>query len=95
MRTVYKYELIIDDYIEISTHRGAETLTVQMQENTICLWMLVDPSLPEEKRTFRMAGTGHPISESRLKYVGTFQLLNGKLIFHLFELFKREVTNAL
>ena len=84
---IFKYPIKPGDYVEIEMPIGAQVLDVQVQHNQPCLWALVDPELPKEKRYFRFAGTGHPIKEdlSQLSHIGSFQLLEGALVFHLFE----------
>ena len=85
---VFKYQIEIDDYVEVEMPIGSRILDVQTQHECPCIWALVDPGLPTEKRRFRFAGTGHPIKEnpSQLIHIGTFQMMQGRLIFHLFEI---------
>lgn len=65
---------------------GAMVLSVQVQRMMPYIWALVDPDLPPlEERLFYVVGTGHPLSDNPGKYIGTFQLLEGGLVFHLFE----------
>jgi len=52
------------------------------------LYALVDLDAKLETRKFRFAGTGHPIKERDLKYIGTFQLQGGNFVGHLFEIKK-------
>jgi hypothetical protein len=87
MVTVWKYPVTIIDDWTISLPAGAQVLTVANQGEQACLWALVDPSQPTtERRRFRIAGTGHPIGTSDdLRYINTFQLMAGALVFHLFE----------
>ena len=47
-KTIWKYKLKIDILQEIIMPIGARILSVQMQSNTPCLWVLVDP---KEKNT--------------------------------------------
>jgi len=87
MRRVYKYVLPIVDDMPLMLPLGAKILSVQNQNGNPCLWALVDP---DEKthvvRHFRMAGTGHDIDAyTDMVYIGTFQLHDGHLAFHLFE----------
>lgn len=49
------------------------------------LWVLVDPNAPEEPRSFSVYGTGHFMPDNPGTFIGTFQMLGGDLIFHLFE----------
>lgn len=86
MKTIWKYILEMRDDLAVEMPVGAELLAVQLQGGAPCLWALVDPSLHKEVRYFRLAGTGHRISaDEKLKYVGTFQMHGGTLVFHLFE----------
>ena len=87
-RTIWKFELNFTDNQEVEIPIDAEILTVQTQGEVLCLWALVDPTLEKEKRTFEVFGTGHSIhydmGVSRI-YIGTFQLHEGSLVFHVFE----------
>lgn len=88
MKKVFKYDIKPEHIIEIQLPKNAEILTAQTQLycGTPMLWALVDPDAKPELRKFRLAGTGHQIDETNLKYINTFQLNNGLLVFHLFEI---------
>ena len=88
MKTVFKYPLQVKDKQEIQMPVGAEILCVQVQGGTPCLWAKVDTEAAYDiKRTIRIYGTGHHINQDEpLDYIGTFQLENGVLVFHVFEL---------
>lgn len=67
---------------------GSEILTVQNQNEDAFIWVLVDPNKETEERFFEVYGTGHSINYDmgvERKYIGTFQIGNGALVFHLFE----------
>jgi hypothetical protein len=86
MKTVWKYILDVVDYQQIDMPRGAEILSVQAQGGTACIWVLVDPTNDKELRGVHMHGTGHPIDiAGHGRFVGTFQLLDGRLVLHLWE----------
>ncbi len=90
MKSVYKYPLPMDeDDFTIFLPKGAEVLTIQIQGETPCLWALVDPYAKQESRSFHIAGTGHPIHSPangwEWKFIDTFQLRGGGLVFHVFE----------
>jgi len=86
MKTVWKYTLGAEDYIDVDLPMGATVLSVQEQMGQPQMWVLVDESNPVyEQRRFRLAGTGHPINDENIKFVGTFQLYGGSFIGHLFE----------
>ena len=69
----------------VSIPIGAEILTVQEQYGEPKLWALVDPSAEKEERKFVVYGTGHPVKENPGKYINTFQMNGGTLVFHVFE----------
>ncbi|MCP4552476.1 MAG: hypothetical protein GY834_10655 [Bacteroidetes bacterium] len=87
MLVIYKYPVIPNDEICIEMPEDAQILTVDTQFGKPQIWALVNPQNPLEKRHFRMAGTGHSIDEKQnLHHLGTFQMDEGTLIFHLFEI---------
>lgn len=86
MKKIYKYILAATDVQTISLPENAEILTVQTQNETPCIWVELDPELPSTvTREFRIFSTGHPMIDYNGKYIGTFQLRGGSLVFHLYE----------
>lgn len=92
MQTIWKFPVHIRNSFDLDMPVGAEVLTVQTQligdVAQIAypqIWAIVDPDLPNEVRSFRLRGTGQPFDGTEGKYIGTFQALNGQLIWHLFE----------
>lgn len=89
MKAVWKFELSVTDMQTVEMPKGAILLTVQGQYDSPMLWALVELGETQtEKRDFRLAGTGHPIEQENIVYVGTFQLHNGTFVAHLFEVRK-------
>jgi len=87
MKTVYKFPFTVQDEICLQMPKGAQILSVQMQHGVPVIWALVDPDrdTPVVERQFHLAGTGHPLPNALGKFVGTFQMMNGDLVLHLFE----------
>lgn len=85
---VFKYPLNPTGLIVLNLPQGAKPLHVSLQHERLCLWTLVDPDAPMEKRYFRLVGTGHEIAEApeRLRFVNTFFVDGGNFVFHLFEI---------
>jgi len=84
MKTVWKYELQIQDQQSVLLPAGAEVLTVAVQNGVPCLWATVDPSRGTKVAVVQMRGTGHPMDfEGDAEYVGTLFLHDGKLVFHV------------
>lgn len=89
MRTVYKYPIPVRDEIILDLPAGAEVIHVDQQDEQTMLWALVDPDAPKVFRRFRLAETGHPLGDDDvLHHVGSYMLMNGALVFHLFEAVK-------
>lgn len=86
MRVIYKYPLP-SAINSVALNANAEILCVQLQENVITMWALVDTDNPIINRTFAVYGTGNEI-ESFSKYVGTVQ--QNQFVWHVFELENNE-----
>ena len=87
MKKIFKYPLEIIDTQFIELPLGAEILTAQIQGDQLCLWAMVN-ALPEaikKNRRIEIIGTGYPVPTGELKYISTFQVMDGSLIFHVFE----------
>lgn len=86
MRKIYKYPVEVADIQTILLPLGAQILSVQEQNGQPYIWAILDTETDSEPRRFRLYGTGHNIeTDNVLKYIGTFQLLCGRLVYHLFE----------
>lgn len=90
MRVIWKYPVPIVDTFALEMPKGAEVLTVQVQGGDAQMWALLDPDRPKVERCFRLLGTGHPLGVGEVsdrfgRYVGTFQIAGGSLVWHLFE----------
>lgn len=83
MKTIWKYEIPLEDTFSLSMPEGAQVLTVQLQGGIPSLWAMVEPSAPQEERRFAVIGTGNPIGEVG-DYIATIQLHGGELVFHVF-----------
>lgn len=91
MKRIFKYDVPATDHFELELPLNAEILTFQSQRESFCIWAIIEEGLNDEKRYFRLAGTGHDLTEDSTrikKYIGTAQIAGGGLVFHLFELHK-------
>lgn len=87
MKTVYKYQLDLNDINIIRLPRDYQLLCVQMQFNTPCIWALVEPENEPVERKVRIVGTGHPFpDEEQYTYLGTITVSAGvnALWLHVF-----------
>ena len=85
--TVWKFPMRIADVAVAEMPKGARLLRAGIQNDTFCVWALVDPEAPKVERRVRIAGTGHPIAADLTEvYVNTFEMHGGALVFHVFDL---------
>jgi hypothetical protein len=83
---IFKYEIPIEDDCELMLPKNAKILSFQIQNDKPVIWAIVDVHRELETRKFMLRGTGHTVDETKIKsYLGTIQLLQGSLVFHLFE----------
>ena len=85
MRTIHKYPLQTCDEQVIEMPVGAEILCVQVQNGVACLWASVETTFGLSGVRIYTFGTGHPLPAAELRYVGTYQLDGGSLVFHVYE----------
>ena len=86
MKQIFKYSVESLGNFEVEMPTGAQILTVQTQGAEPVLWAEVNPENEMEVRKFRVIGTGKEIADDGERvYVGTFQMVGGGLIWHLFE----------
>lgn len=88
MKTIHKFDLYTDDRPRIMMPRGAVPIHVAIQHGKPRLWAIVETDEPMEPHFFITHGTGHPLAPDIGAHIGSYQLLEGALVFHLFEVTK-------
>jgi len=86
METIWKYSLgqVKNSYV-IPMQEDAEILYLEVQYGEPCIWAKVNTDAPKAERKFKLYGTGHQHEVIGGKYIGSFMLYSGSLVFHLFE----------
>ena len=97
MKTIYKYQIDLQNLDKIFEVPLDRFLTAQLQYGSIMVWAAIDTNLPKQKIKFDVYGTGDPQADTTGKnYLGTVQCLSGNIVLHVFwsyAEFKREYTN--
>src|SRR5690606_36639864 len=83
MQTICKYRLDVTEAQILTVTKGAELLTVQMQNGQPHIMARLDTDPPSKTRTIVMVGTGRLIADDDLTYVGTVQI--GAYVWLYFE----------
>jgi len=86
-RAIHKYELRPITEQTVSMPGSARILCVQVQRDTPCLWALVDTDKELFDRTIITLNTGQEIEPPGFEgeYIGTYQLMGGTLVKHVYE----------
>ena len=85
MKSIWKFPLDIMDEQKVFMPEDSLILSVQVQNGVPCIWAMVDTGKPKIDRTFVIVGTGQLCDMDSLEFIGTFQMFEGNLVFHLFE----------
>ena len=84
MRTIYRYPLISQHYIELP--KGACILSAAYWKNNISIWAEVDTKEEELCRyKIGLYGTGHSLPEDPGRLINLVVMPREGLIFHVFE----------
>ena len=85
IKSIWKYELVGVDRQEIVVPKDSEILCVQYQRGNPCVWVKVNPKEKEKDvLVIWTHGTGHEFDDSNYNYLGTYQMGDGILVFHVF-----------
>lgn len=85
MKTVYKYSLDITNEQVLALPVGAVILSVANQHEGIVMYALVDKNVKGlQGQKIYIHGTGHEVYGENLAFIGTVELLGGRLMFHVF-----------
>jgi hypothetical protein len=71
------------DVIEVELPTVRDILDCQLQGMYPTIWFVADPDAPLESVRFHIVGTGNPMPEADLSYVGTWQ--HEGFVWHIFE----------
>lgn len=82
MNIIYKYKIEYGQKCIIEMPDQAQILSLQVQNDIPCIWVLVDPNKPLVKRTFVTYVTGS-IPNPNHTFIGTYQI--DWFVGHVFE----------
>ena len=86
---IYKYGLPgIEGRVTLKMPEGATIMHVASVNDIVCVWVRVKPDRPVVDRTLALVGTGSSMEpEVALGlYIGSAITLNGRLVWHAFDL---------
>lgn len=81
---ILKYQLHVTDTQSVTIKGLRRILTVQVQYGVPCLWAVADPEGMPTTVIIGTYGTGNPLPAALGDYLGSYQLEDGNLVFHVF-----------
>lgn len=85
---IWKYDITNLGFTDLYLYlpAGAKVLSAANQNERVCLWVMVDNTLPAiEPRRFSLFPTGSIVPPFK-EFVGTVLLGQGSVVLHVFEL---------
>lgn len=88
MKSIWKFLLNSDSTTILLMPKDAKILSIQIQNDRPVMWVMVDTDSEFEKRRFEpiMTGQEFEINRSDQRYIGTYQMLRGMYVVHVFEM---------
>jgi len=89
--TVWKFILSTAPLFILDMPEGAKVVSVEVVDESPCIYAIVDPNKPVVARYFAVHGTGHEMSEHCIpeRFKGSFIIegsVLGTIVFHVFDL---------
>lgn len=92
MRKIFKYE-VWSTIVNLPVN--AQVITIEVQNNTLCVWAIVDPNEKRMSPELIIIGTGHAIPPQAGKFIKTIFQLDGRLVWHVFKYAERLIPTPL
>lgn len=86
MLTIHKFSFKVDDTVKVALPNGAVIRHVGKQGGPpghLTLWAEVNPDKPTVERTLFVRGTGHPLPDGAISFLGT--VMDGPFVWHVYE----------
>lgn len=86
LEIIYKYEIPLGDKPKLHLPKGGRVLSIQNQNDKICIWAIIDPSQKIiHEYELLIVGTGHQLPDlTQYTYLSSIQ--QGSFVWHLFHL---------
>ncbi len=82
---IWHYDVPISECVDLTLPVGAIIFDLELFDNSIKLFVLCDEDAPPESRELLILSHGTYMPSVKVEYLGTVSLLDGNLIYHVFE----------
>jgi hypothetical protein len=87
MKTIWKYQLVLEDFQEIEMPKASRIISTGIDPmGDLCIWAEVFTDFSEENKeskTIAIVGTGNPMPIDPVLYIGTVPM--GQFVWHVYE----------
>lgn len=84
--TVFKFDLTLETHQNIKIPRDHQILSIQTQRGKPRMWVRVNPESEPTTVALHTVCTGCPFAFDVSKFLGTYQVQSGDLVFHVFQI---------
>ncbi len=90
---IWHFDVPISECVGLSLPHGAIIFDIALYENGIRLYVSCDEDAPPQDRELFVLTAGTYIPSLHVEYLGTVSMLDGNLIYHVFENLAMEDTS--
>ncbi len=90
---IWHFDVPISECVSLSLPHGAIIFDLTLYENSIRLYVSCDEDAPAQDRELFVLTDGTYIPSQQVEYLGTVSLLDGNLVYHIFENLAMEDTS--
>jgi hypothetical protein len=90
---IWHFDVPISECVNLTLPHGAVIFDLALYENSIRLYVSCDEDAPPQDRELFVLSDGTYIPSHHVGYLGTVSLLDGNLVYHVFENLAMEDTS--
>lgn len=86
MRRIFKYELMVTDFQTVNSYNYFKPLSIIVQDGRPMLYAMIDDETGSRQWPIRTYGTGQNVDDNECdeQFVGTYTLMEGIVVYHVF-----------
>jgi len=82
---IWHYDIPLNEVIDLVLPQNSTIFDLMLFENLIGLFVLCDEDAPPQKRQILLLSKENYLEYPDVQYLGTVSLIDGNIIFHVFE----------
>ncbi len=82
---IWHYDIPLNEVVDLVLPQNATIFDLMLFQNLIRLFVLCDEDAPPQKRQILLLSKENYLEYPDVQYLGTVSLIDGNIIFHVFE----------